>query len=174
MVSRRNYSRKYAGNVQDICRKICRKYAGNMSENMQEICKNICRIYVTICKKYARNMQKICSKYAKQYARNMQKMQENMKTMQYVPVKENMRAHKGLKPHSRRHNLLHRPSRLDLFHLLILFFIAAKGLDARMPDTTRKVPSARAGGQTTARAGDTKIIFQPKLKCCSQAFTRIL
>ena len=32
------------------------------------------------------------------------------------------------------------------------FLIAAKGLDARMPDTDRKVPSARAGGETRTQS----------------------
>ena len=32
------------------------------------------------------------------------------------------------------------------------FFIAAKGLDARMPDTARRVPSARAGGETRTQS----------------------
>ena len=32
------------------------------------------------------------------------------------------------------------------------FLIAAKGLDARMPDTARRVPSARAGGETRTQS----------------------
>ena len=32
------------------------------------------------------------------------------------------------------------------------FLIAAKGLDARMPDTARGVPSARAGGETRTQS----------------------